>query len=179
MKRILICLCLFLFGFTGLAFQGQKPNDKAKPDLSGTWVLDRAKSSPEIDSDVTLVISHHDPEIRMTRKLAKGSVERDFDLVYYSDGRGETNPYLAPGSNETVKSKTKWDGRKLTTRATIRQLVRGIGVYIETTEKWQLSDDGQWLTEISSVSVPRADSPRVMMDNRGVSDLKRVFKRVP
>jgi hypothetical protein len=73
---------------------------KSKPDLSGTWELDKTRSEktniPLEDSETSVVIVQHDPEIRMVRKFGLGSGnEFALQVVYYVDQRGETyqDPY--------------------------------------------------------------------------------------
>src|SRR5437016_3128032 len=94
-SRASFVLTLFLVLAANVPVEGQSPKPKVKPDFSGIWLLDQKKSS---DSgltrrpDLPIKISHHDPEFRVTNSSESNGqiVERDF--VYFTDGRGETNP---------------------------------------------------------------------------------------
>ena len=155
--------------------QDGKSKPAGKPDFSGTWVFDKSKSklgqlerTPLANAAVTLVIAHKDPELKITQKASLNGQDRTLDLVYYSDGRGETNPPLL-GSRE-VKSKTKWDGNKLASKSTT-QIDMGRGGYgdtafIDTSVKRELSEDGKTLTITTSTSGPR-----------GTDMIKQVFNR--
>jgi hypothetical protein len=171
--------------------QGQQGNKSAsnKPDLSGTWMLDLKKSSSTgmpTRPDLPIRISHHDPELRVIRTSESNgqTVEREF--VYYTDGRGETNqatsllttnPDAAKASdlqNERTKSKTKWSGDKLVTRARLRMAVGGHMLEYELVDEWKLSADGKMLTQTSKIIVQQGDAafmPAI------VPDTKKVYNR--
>ena len=112
MKKLTVCLLSLLLA--QLSF-GQSRS--TKPDLSGTW---RLVESRNIRLKVpgtftkTLVIVHHDPEIRVTTQLNENGRERSLEQVYFSDNRGESNPTFA--ENQAVRSQTRWRGEKLETR---------------------------------------------------------------
>src|SRR4029453_7629705 len=105
MKRMLIWF--WIFSSTMLCL-GQITRNGAfpakSPDLSGTWTLDIANSDlgqPRRDllyDEMTLIILQNDPEVKITCKVVKNKKERSKELVYYSDGRGESNPGIE--SNE-------------------------------------------------------------------------------
>ena len=73
---------------------------QTKPDFSGTWKLDMSASNfggPKSDlvyDALTLIIAHHDPELKITRKIFKKKREHSQELVYFTDSRGESNPTL-------------------------------------------------------------------------------------
>jgi hypothetical protein len=150
----------------------QATSKSSKPDFNGTWVLDHAKSyfgrmgQRMADVNVTLYIWHKEPELRITRKLEINGGEQARDFTYFSDGRGETNPNVF--SNGEVKSKTKWEGLKLVSKAsTSFQAPRTNEVYFtDTTEKRELSGDGKTLTITLSIS-----------GQRGTENIRQVFNR--
>src|SRR3989442_672191 len=113
-------LCLVLFICThAFAFQEPKdpPNTKAKPDFSGTWILESSTVDGLALVEKALVILHHDPEMRVGRKIIANGHEQLVELVYFTDGRGETNPLFRNSDRfESVKSKTKWKGNRLVSR---------------------------------------------------------------
>lgn len=142
----------------------KKKETAARPDFSGTWVLDLSKSQYygarggfKPTAQDTLVISHGEPELRV--KQTFGSLrggERTLDLVYYTDGRGEKNTFV--GRDEvslsgTVASETKWKGARLVIRGSQRARSFGDVSDFKFTEKWELSADGQTLTQTTEYDV--------------------------
>src|ERR671916_403465 len=119
MKSVILCLCVVASLAVASSAQGdRKKEGKPRPDLSGTWELDKAKSDfglfrdrPISKADSTLVVEHREPELKMARTLRLGGQQETKQFAYYTDGRGETNPATI-GAGE-VKSKTKWDGGKV------------------------------------------------------------------
>ena len=109
------------------------------------------KSSPE-----RIKITHHDPELTIRRKVSIDGVAEERDLIYYTDGRGETNPTTAwvtpkPGSEswrpKETKSKTAWSKNKVVTRS-VSQTFGGAAVFeFEVIDQWRLSSDGKTLTK--------------------------------
>jgi hypothetical protein len=119
----------------------QSANKQAKPDLSGTWILDKAKS-PKVDADkFTLVIVHREPEVRITEKLLKDGRELIKESVHYTDGRSDT--YVTKGEHYT-KIKIKWQGKALVVENT--HTTFGMKLEIVTTEEWKVSNDNKSLT---------------------------------
>lgn len=153
-----------------------------KPDLTGTWVLDMPKSDfgPHKGDlaydELTLIISQHEPEIRITRKTVKNKKERSQALAYYSDGRGESNPEIA--GKEVVKSTTKWDGDALVSHGTHRVQLFDDALVFETTDRWELSADGNTLTHITVSTPPRRVSGRPTDMPENILEAKRIFRRV-
>lgn len=173
MKFVLLWLCLAL-GLAGVsaAHDDKKKEEKPRPDLSGTWELDRSKSDfgmfrdrPVSKADSTLVIAHRDPELKITRTLRLNGQEETKQFAYYTDGRGETNPAgIGPGE---IKSKTKWDGDKVSVRAKLTRPGPGGAAYdLEMTQKWQVSSDGKTLTYTTLIS-----------NQMGVQEIKLVYHR--
>ncbi len=190
MKIFVKIFCLILicgFGTTPAAAQGKKTT-KAKPDLSGTWLLDPRKSNvgPSAKPDQPLKIAQHDPELRITHMVASNGQK---DFVYYTDGRGETNTTTMFLSTDTdmnprghdkdvTKSKTKWSGDKLVTRFTLSSVIGGHPLEFEIIDEWKLSKDGQTLTQTSR-TVFRQDMSRDVFIPANRPDTKRVYNRVP
>jgi hypothetical protein len=166
-------------------FQKKRPSD-----LSGTWRLDKSKgnyvkySGLKPDADLILIISHVEPEIKVTRKSIWGGQEQTQEMTYYSDGRGETGRRLI-GSSEG-KSKSAWDGDKFVTRFSITSEITARGrISYDVIQEWKLSSDGKTLTQtemINPTSSTGSINPRsgTMHENLIVvfpSEIKRVFHR--
>ena len=171
MKSILLCLCL-AFALAG-ASAARDDRKKPHPDLSGTWELDRSKSDfglfrdrPLARADATLVVAHRDPELKITRTLRLNGQQEVKEFTYYTDGRGETNP-AAVGAGE-VKSKTKWDGDKVSAHSTMAWPGQGGGAGYEmgVAQKWQVSSDGKTLTNTT-----------VITNQMAAQEIKLVYRR--
>ena len=172
--------------------QGDKKNANVinKPDFSGSWLLDRKKSNvgKSAQPDLPLKIVHNDPEFRIKRQYDHNAVTVEREFVYYSDGRGETNPATmilstTPDRNardldkQVTNSKTRWNGNKLVTRSVIRNSIAGHMLEFEFIDEWKLSEDGKTLTQTSrTIFRPGSDSVFVPAN---VPDPKRVYNRVP
>jgi hypothetical protein len=194
MRRLVPIFC-FIFicvlGTTSAHAQSKQKPTKIKPDFSGNWLLDRAKgnvgSSTTPDQPVKIV--HHDPELKITRMIASNGQVTAQDFVYYTDGRGETNPMLvtlttSPDKNrqahdkDVSKSKTTWSGNKLVTRSTVRSLIGGHLLEFEIIDEWKLSTDGKTLTETSRTAFHDDLSGAIFVPG-AEPEIKRVFNRVP
>lgn len=177
MRRLLPATLLTAFLFSCLsawAAAAAARDDKKKekhPDLSGTWQLDKSKSDfgpfderPLSKADSTLVVAHHDPELKITRTLRLNGREETKEFAYYTDERGETNQ-SAFGVGE-VKSKTKWDGDKVLAQAHVTRRGQSGDYELDVMQKWQVSSDGRTLTHTTHIS-NQTDS----------QDIKLVYRR--
>jgi hypothetical protein len=124
-------------------------NKKPKPDLSGVWVFDPAKSnldSREKITDYVLTIVHREPEIKMTARFKQNGRDVTTENRYYTDGRRVS--FLDPDVS------TRWRGTKLTmvssVRAPIDKVLAPEGIV--TTVEWELSSDGKILTRTTRMS---------------------------
>lgn len=171
--------------------QGKQKTIKPKPDFSGTWLLDRAKSNvgPPLAPDQPLKIVHHDPELRIPHLIQSNGQSTEKDFVYYTDGRSETNPTITflstgtdmnrPGTDKDVtKSKTTWKGDKLVTRSTRRSVVGGHPLEFDIIDEWKLSRDGKTLTQTGR-TVFRQDTSGSIFVPANRPDNKRIYNRVP
>jgi hypothetical protein len=100
-------ICVLMLLLLAVPVMGQSTKAD-RPNFTGTWILDRSKEDVPTVANLTLVIDHSDPEIKISRKLASQLLRRQEVLKYYSDGRGETNV----DNSNTISTKTKWDGKK-------------------------------------------------------------------
>jgi hypothetical protein len=89
LSGVISSLLIFLAVAAGFA-QGEKGTSekRSKPDLSGTWVLDKTRSA-KVDYNLVLEIVHREPEITITRTFVEGTGERKEQSLYYTDGRAE------------------------------------------------------------------------------------------
>jgi hypothetical protein len=172
MNRRHLALILLALLAPSPALQGDKTKSGTpRPDFSGNWVLDHSRSNLGQlqralgNTEVFLVVVHKDPELKMTRRANVGGREQVVMMTYYTDGRGEVNPRVIGGGE--IKSKTKWDKAKVvSSSSTSFNGPRGETLYIDISEKRELSADGNTLTLTMSISSPQ-----------GVQVIKQVYSR--
>jgi hypothetical protein len=179
-------LSLFLVTLTGKTLS----QSKAKPDFSGTWLLDQKKSNDSgltTRPDLPIKITHQEPEFRVTRSSEKNGQIVDHDFVYFTDGRGEeneatalltTNPSAIKADdlkNRVTKSKTKWSGNKVVTRTLLRMDVGGHFVEFEQVDEWKISEHGKVLTQTSRVIFQNSDTAFIPAM---AQEKKRVYNRL-
>ncbi len=192
MKALVSLFCFILICVVGTAPAQQKQKTvKSKPDLTGTWLLDPSRSNvgSSRTPDRPLKITHHDPELKITCRVEYNGQVTGQDLIYYSDGRGETNPttmFLSTSTDmnpqghdkDVTKSKTTWSGNKLVTRSTLRSLIAGRVLEFDIIDEWKLSQDSKTLRQTSR-TVFRQDTSGGVFVPANRPDTKRVYNRVP
>ena len=191
MKALVSLFCFILICAVGTSLAQQKQRAaKTKPDFTGTWLLDPSRSNvgPSRTPDRPLQITHHDPELKITRMVEHNGQVTGQDLIYYSDGRGETNPttmFLSTSTDvnpqrhdkDVTKSKTSWSGNKLVTRSTLRSLIASRELEFDIIDEWKLSQDGKALTQTSRTVFNPDSSPGVFIP-ANQPDIRRVYNRV-
>ena len=124
-----------------------------KPNFTGKWVLDVEKSDfgplPPPTSQ-SQEIDHKDPKLKVksTSKNAQG--ERTSEASYTTDGEENTNP--GPQGAD-VKSRTKWDGKKLVTQ----RKLQAQGMDIEISDSQEMAEDGKSFTVERQLKTPQGD----------------------
>ena len=155
-----------------------------KPDLSGTWVLDWSlseskggdKKNRRYDS-MTMVITHHEPELGITFKQLKNKQETSQHVDYYTDGRGEKNPVFK--SKSLIRSTTKWEGNTLVSRRRTEFYETGDFYFYEVTVSWELSAEGTTLTHsiLQSETAQNRYGGKIGMGEYEDRYSKRVYKK--
>lgn len=126
---------------------------QAKPNFSGTWKLNTAKSDfgamPAPDSR-TDTITHEDPDLKDTFTQAGQMGEVTAEMKYSTDGKETTNSVRG---NE-IKSTAKWEGDELAIagKASLN------GADVTLSDRWSLSADGKTLTIQRHVNSPMGDT---------------------
>jgi hypothetical protein len=137
----------------------------AKPNFSGTWTLDVAKSdfgpAPPPDS-VVMTIDHKEPSLKSTtvQKGQQGDATNEATIT--TDGKENVNKLSAAGMEQDVKSTSKWNGKKLTTE----RMLAIQGMSIGMNDAWDLSADGKVLTVVRQISTPQGDFSTTMVFNK-------------
>jgi hypothetical protein len=128
---------------------------QSKPDFSGTWTLDTARSDAPLGrggrgggrggatGPATIV------QDAASLKITRG----DQTLTYKLDGSESTNQVMGRGGAQDVKSKAHWDGSKLVIETT-RDFQ---GMSITTKETRSLSADGKEMTVETAATTPQGE----------------------
>jgi hypothetical protein len=143
MKRV--CLLMLALALPALA-------QDAKPNFSGAWELDIAKSDlagMAAPRSLTYNVDHQEPKLKLTVVFvsAQGSDTTEKNLT--TDGQENTNA----GEARVEKSKTHWEASDLVTEA---QSEAGRSK-VERTERWRLSEDGKTLENEMTLHVSDGD----------------------
>jgi hypothetical protein len=177
---------------------GASAQKSARPNLSGTWVMETADRSHDLSekdfiiertsptpSDITLKISDDGNDIKVLRTFVMGAETREQTLEYHTDGRGETNPAVA--SQRTLVTRTRWKRDHLLIRFdqfTASVSGRPVAGYREI--EWRLVEGGTKLLETdttryqesntidSSVSASDMRQPSILPPSITV---RRVYKK--
>jgi len=149
---------------------------QGKPDLSGTWTFDEAKSDPAPARAggggggggrgggrmggapaTAMTIKQTAAQLSMDRTTAQGAQT----VVYKLDGSESTNT-IGPGP---ATSKAMWDGNKLVITTT--QTVQGRGGEITINSKEIYSVQGNVLTIETTRTTPAGDQSRKLIYTKG------------
>lgn len=134
MTRQLACALLVLWSASALGQEAQRP------DLSGTWLLDKGKShlqAPAPDSSIVYV-DHDDPRFWLTRAHVVDGQADVFSLHVLADGEDDIKKW----GDDGVVNRCRWEGNTLVLESRER---RG-GKESTALLKLALSPDGRTLT---------------------------------
>lgn len=135
--------------------------DTSRPNFTGTWRMNAAKSSfgqlPQ-PLEYERRIDHKEPVIRMIVRQSGPMGEQSVEAMLRTDGEPTTNKYRSGEAKTTAQ----WSSRdlELTTTRTVE------GGDAVTRETWSLSEDGKTLTSITRMKTPR-----------GIFDIKLVLEK--
>lgn len=129
-----------------------------KPDFSGTWKLNVAKSDFGViggPTSRTDVITHKDPSLSNSVTADGPQGKQEFTVNYTTDGKEATNKM---GPRE-VKSTLKWSGSTLVINS--KFVYNDADVSAEAT--WALSSDGKTLTITQHFSSSMGDADQKLI----------------
>jgi hypothetical protein len=159
MKRAFLAFAIVVLIVSTAHAQG------AKPDFTGTWSLDLAKSdfgpTPPPESSV-MVVEHKEPsvKIKLTQKSAQGETVNDRTIT--TDGKENSNVMRTMMGDQPVTSTSTWTGNKLTTSSKLD--VQGMS--IEIADAWELSEDTKVLTVTRDLKTPQGDFTMKLLFNK-------------
>jgi hypothetical protein len=170
--------------FLALCVLSAAPQAQPKPDFSGIWVLDPARSDARVYGQLR-VISQTSSQIDMTVfQVVSGLPRAESTGLSQTESRGQTSiiPWQLPfdrwrprrggdRSREPVVQ-TRWDGNRLVT-------VKAPGTHYSVLWIWSLSDDGTTMTvEGISTSISSSFDFKVASAPRGFVPDRHVYTRV-
>ena len=150
-------------------------------ELSGTWVLESKKHS-----ETTLAINESGPEIRITETEQQNGNPVERELIYFGDGRGETNS--SRDGKLQLHSTSRRSGRKLIVKFSLPQTrADNLSITNERVDEWTISKDGKTLKHTTSMRTSpkpgdvssHPSGPQTPLSFPLNWDETRVFKRVP
>ena len=143
MKTLLPILTLLLSG-AAIAPAADKPN------LSGTWKADMAKSdfSPVLAPEgITRTVVHSEPAISF-EDLQESAIGKELTTRKYSTD-GKEISFESQGAE--VKSAAKWDGKILQVTSRVE------AASIKVAESITLSEDGKTMNSVVKYQTPQGD----------------------
>ena len=89
----------------------------AKPDFTGTWRFNAAKSALQIPApdENTFVVDHRDPILRLARSYVMGATRDTFGIDLTTDGRETT----MDRGDVQVRARAFWEGDVLAFESTV------------------------------------------------------------
>src|SRR5438552_5318032 len=140
---------------------------KGKPDFSGTWTMDAAKSDPAPQGrggggggGGSVTIKQTATELSVQTEGRQGPQT----MTYKLDGSESSNEQMGRGGAVTVKSKAKWDGSSLVIEST-RDLG---GMSITTKEVRRLDNGGKDMIVESTTQTPNGEQKRKVVYTKGM-----------
>ena len=133
---------------------------QSKPDFSGTWTMDAAKSDPAPQGrgggggggGGTLTVKQTATELAITSEGRQGPQT----LTYKLDGSESSNQVMGRGGAQTVKSTAKWDGSSLVIETT-RDFN---GTAVTTKDVRRLDNGGKEMVVESTTQTPNGEQKR-------------------
>ena len=157
MVAAILALSLFAFAAT-------------KPDFSGSWTMDRARSfGLPPDMNQTMIVTHKGDQIEIETKLIQPNNERSIKDAYILDGKEHEFTPPAPPNQPVPKGKrtAQWlpgDKGIQVTDVTTTETPKG-PVTAQVVRKWTISGQGELVIDM-------------YIDNPNSSfETKRIFKK--
>ncbi len=176
MKTFVFFLLMLSVSICAFGQNKSKADALAKPDFSGTWLLDKSKSK-NVEFGLTLIVEHREPAMKVTKTYNFNGAKRTVEENYSTDGRAAADSSFG---SDNISEKAVWrDGILIHTK----QVSKG-GKKVEqtTTENWELSKDGKFLTVTLTETIPLnvkttgLSSPQMNQSGPAQDDTIRVFK---
>ncbi|HEY2164039.1 MAG TPA: hypothetical protein VGH04_08620 [Gemmatimonadaceae bacterium] len=131
------------------AMPSRRSPARARPDFSGSWAFDLAKSEGQmLPTSATLKVTQTDKQLTVERTTTQSGITRSAKSTYNLDGSPSKNSVEANGSSVDFNSTTEWTENVLVIKTTAN-----IGPGFSGTERWSLSDDKKTLVIAADASI--------------------------
>ncbi len=134
---------------------------QAKPNFSGTWKVNIAKSDfgpmPAPQSGVSK-IEHADPKLKLTSTITGDMGERTVTMEFTTDGAENTNKF---GPME-MKSRLRWEGAELI----IESKASSDQGEFTAKERWSLAEGGKIFKLIRSWAGPMGEATQTLIHEK-------------
>lgn len=140
-----------LLGFISPAW-----SQDAKPDFTGKWSLDAAKSDfGQMPAPDSLVhdIEHKEPNVKITTTQKSEAGDTSNTRTFSTDGKESTNKITMMGTEYPVTTRARWEGQSLAVSASFDAQ----GATVQLNDTWTLSADGKVLTITRVAKTPQGD----------------------
>jgi len=148
-----------LFAMLGAVILPFTTSAQGKPDFSGTWTMDAAKSDPAPagrggggGAAATVTIKQTATELTVQSEGRQGPQT----MTYKLDGSESKNEQMGRGGAMTVVSKAKWDGASLVIESS-REIQ---GMSITTKEVRTLDSGGKEMKVQTTIQTPQGEQKR-------------------
>jgi hypothetical protein len=133
---------------------------QSRPDFSGKWVLDPAKSQgPMIPKSLELNVTQTEKLLTIERNATGPAGSMKSTLVYQLDGSMSTNTVGANGMSMDLNSKATWTGDTLVIDTTAPQMQGGM----KQVERWSVEGGGKKLTVRGDISIAGQSASATMV----------------
>jgi hypothetical protein len=136
---------------------------QSKPDFSGTWTMDAAKSDPAPQGrggggggGGSQTVKQTATELSVQTEGRQGPQT----MVYKLDGSASTNKVMGRGGEQEVKSTAKWDGSTLVIETT--RDIQGMSITTKETRKME----GATMVVETSTNTPQGEVKRKVVYNK-------------
>jgi hypothetical protein len=140
---------------------------QSKPDFSGTWTMDAAKSDPAPQGrggggggGGSQTVKQTATELSVQTEGRQGPQT----MTYKLDGSKSTNKVMGRGGEQTVESTAKWDGSSLVIETT-RDFQ---GMSITTKEVRKLDNGGKEMHVETTTQTPQGEQKRKVVYTKGM-----------
>jgi hypothetical protein len=139
---------------------------QTRPDFSGTWTFDEARSTQHVPGGVVIAkllgdevtIRQDASQMRLTIRIRSSSVE----AIYALDGSESRNLSSEGGGKPdvTVTSRASWEGGTLVVRSTSTSEIQGKAVTTETKRVFSIDSDGNLILDRSGTPISEVPASR-------------------
>jgi hypothetical protein len=158
MKRVLIAALASLTIAAGAA-AANKPAAAGKPNYSGEWTMNTAKSNfGQLPAPASFVrkIQHMDPSLTIIEEQSAGGRDSTTTRKITTDGKSATLEL----NGATAICSSVWDGSDIVATTTLDS------VGLKFTDRMSLSPDGKTLTSKVQIGSPQGDAELTIVFDR-------------